>query len=425
MSLAEFKLNPRSVLAILLAFSVSLPIALLSLAKTFVFLAALVYLLKDLVVRRPTSQLARLYTHPVILLAMLLWGASLLWTGADFEDALIAFVKHGKLMTIPILVYLLRDYRDAKWGIVALMAGQTWVLLNSWLMAFDIPLPWVMRVSGPANPLTQYVPYADSYLDQSIMLATTAGILWHLGRGQKTFAMWTKWLALAGLANVLVLMPGRTGYLLTIVAVCLTALFDLPAKLRPVAAMVIPILLGSALFYALPQFQQRVGEAAQELKSYQTTPDVHSSVGARLNMWNLSLQAIADKPMTGYGVGSWTPVVKHLYGVEGDALFGAGNRSNPHQELLLWTVELGIAGALLFLGLLYALFLDTKNFRLPLQRATRSLIIMLLVTCMFNSPLYDDLMGDYFCVALGLLLALGLRENHEKPTPNFGSPVTD
>ena len=425
MVLAEFKRSPRIGLVIFLAVAVSLPIAFLSLAKILIFLAALAYLLKDLLLRRPSVHLLRLSTGYVILVAMLLWGASLLWTGASLEDALVAFVKHGKLMTIPIVIYLVRSQRDAKWGVAALLAGQTLVLFSSWFMAFDIPLPWVMRVSGPADPLTQFVPYADSYLDQSIMLASTAGVLWHLGRGHKSLGGWSKWLAFAGLVNVLVLMPGRTGYILAIVAVCLAALFEIPVRLRPAASVVIPLLLGLALFYTLPQFQQRVSQAVHELDSYKANPDVHSSVGARLNMWKLSLRAIAERPWTGYGVGNWTPVAKRLYGAGGDALFGAGNGSNPHQELLLWTVELGIAGALLFLGLLYALLIDTRTLCTPVRRATRSVMIMLLIACMFNSPLYDDLMGDYFCVALGLLLALGLRDNQVKPPAHCRPQVTD
>ena len=142
-------------------------------------------------------------------------------------------------------------------------------------------------------------------------------------------------------------------------------------------------------------------------------------------MWNLSLQAITEEPLTGYGIGNWTPVIKRLYGLQGNALFGAGNGSNPHQELLLWTVELGIAGALLFAGLLYAFISDSRAFEQPTQRAVRSLTVMLFIACMFNSPLYDDLMGDYFCVAFGLLLAMGLRDNRERSVSPQGNEVTD
>ena len=36
---------------------------------------------------------------------------------------------------------------------------------------------------------------------------------------------------------------------------------------------------------------------------------------------------------------------------------------------------------------------------------------------MFNSSLYDDLMGDYLVVTLGVLLALGVRQRQLVATP--------
>jgi O-antigen ligase len=415
-------INLRTLFVVFLAFSVSLPIALLSLAKTFVFLAALFYLCGSLCAPPPALPTIRLRVTVIVLTCMLVWAVSLLWTGANQQDALIAFVKHGKLLTIPILVFLIRNRDEARWGVWSFLSGQTLVLVSSWLMALDVPLFWVTRVSGLADPLTQYVPYADSYLDQSIMLATTSGVLWHLAAQQMTAARnWLRCFALVGLANVLILMPGRTGYLLAIVALCLAAFFEMPPRFRLTAAVITPVLLGLVLFYTVPLFQARVDQAANELTSYGSAPDVHSSIGARLNMWKLSVQAIAQQPGTGYGVGNWTPVIKRIYGPGADGLFGEGNGSNPHQEMLLWTVELGIAGTLAFIALFLALVYDTRAFNVPLQRATRSVILMLLLACLFNSPLYDDLMGDYFCVALGLLLALGLRDNQPPLPPRVGA----
>ena len=141
------------VLVILLAIAVSLPVALLSLAKVLLFVTALVFMLRGIALGQRSDYRVRTYSSFVILVSMLIWAASLLWTGASHEEALIAFVKHGKLMMIPILIYLVRDRRDAQWGIMALLAGQSWVLISSWLMAFDMQLPWVFRPSGPGNPL--------------------------------------------------------------------------------------------------------------------------------------------------------------------------------------------------------------------------------------------------------------------------------
>ncbi|OYT94027.1 MAG: hypothetical protein CFE43_01435 [Burkholderiales bacterium PBB3] len=419
--------NLRLTVVTLLALSVSLPMAALSLAKLLLFFTGLCFFAKEVFASRRTSVFPKGFTSPIVLICIAFWSISLFWTDAELENALIAFVKHGKLLTIPILLLLLKNSTEAKAGLFALATGQCLVMVSSWLMAANIPVLWVARPSGPADPLTQFVPYADSYLDQSIMLAATAGIFWHLTRGQARSISKSLWvfLAFGCLLNVVVLMPGRTGYILAIATACFAAIFEVPRRYRWVVSVFTPLLLGLALYYSVPQFQQRVKLAAQELGSYGAAPIVGSSIGARLNMWRLSATAIANAPLTGYGIGNWTPTVKKLSGPNAELVFGSGNRSNPHQELLLWTVELGIAGAALFLGFLWALVRDTQKLKLPIRRATLSLVAMLFLTCLFNSPLYDDLMGDYFCITLGLLLALGLRDNQERSPSHFGSQVTD
>ncbi len=402
--------NIRVGLLVFLALSVSLPIAFVGLAKTLLFLASLYYLVEGSACRAPKREDQRnTATVWVILFCVAAWAVSLSFTDANQEQALIAFVKHGKLLTIPILIYLVRTRQEARWAVLALVWGQTFVLTSSWLMAMNVPLLWVDRSSGAGDVLKQFVPYADSYLDHSIMLATTAGILWHLSRAEGWY--WARWAALAGLLNVLILMPGRTGYILAIAAVCLITVFEIPLKWRLLAGIFTPLVLVLSLFYSVPQFQQRVALAAQELSAYELTPDYGTSVGARLNMWKLSLKAIAQSPATGYGVGNWTAAIKHLQGPDANRMFGVGSGSNPHQELLLWTVELGVTGTIMFLALFATLIRDTQHFDQSQRRAALSVVVMLALTCLFNSPLYDDLIGDYFCVSIGLLMALGLRDN--------------
>ena len=78
---------------------------------------------------------------------------------------------------------------------------------------------------------------------------------------------------------------------------------------------------------------------------------------------------------------------------------------NPHQEYLLWTVELGVIGTALLCAALYALYRDSRLLETPARRAFQSILAALALACLFNSVLYDALIGDFFCVALGLLLA--------------------
>ena len=74
----------------------------------------------------------------------------------------------------------------------------------------------------------------------------------------------------------------------------------------------------------------------------------------------------------------------------------------------MWAVQLGIGGLLLLLAFFGSLVRDAWPFPAAIRHATLSLVAMLAATCLFNSIIFDALIGDYFCVLLGLLLTLGL-----------------
>jgi O-antigen ligase len=158
----------------------------------------------------------------------------------------------------------------------------------------------------------------------------------------------------------------------------------------------------------------RLSAVVHESQDYSQNGDTTSSSGWRLNAWRRSLQAIAARPWTGYGVGSWAPAVKRLDGEKAVANFGAGNSSNPHQEYLLWGVELGVLGSLLLIALLLAMVLDARNYPIGIRRATHSAIAVMAIACLFNSSLYDALIGDYLCTTIGLLMAWGAQRTTDR-----------
>jgi O-antigen ligase len=58
-----------------------------------------------------------------------------------------------------------------------------------------------------------------------------------------------------------------------------------------------------------------------------------------------------------------------------------------------------------------AVLWDTLGMEKPYARAAQSAVLALAIACLFNSSIYDALIGDFFCVLIGLLLALGLHKN--------------
>ena len=75
---------------------------------------------------------------------------------------------------------------------------------------------------GPAwrDVATKYVVFS-TYLDQSIMFAAAAAVFWHL----RHEGLWPRWAGicamLLALTNVLLLLEGRTGYLVALTTLSL------------------------------------------------------------------------------------------------------------------------------------------------------------------------------------------------------------
>ncbi len=393
----------RMILVCLVAVSVSLPIAWISITKVLLYIGALGYMVAAHVQRRTDPAFNDLWTARAVLVACLAFAVSLLWTNAPLGEALAILVKHAKLLEILLLIAMIRTRPEARVALIAWALGQIVFLLTSWLMVAGVPIPWTRGGEG------RYVVFS-SYLDQSIMFATAAAVIWHL----RAELPWPRWLTLtlsvAALVNVLVLLPGRTGYAVAMTMIVLKALWDVPRKWRLRGIVLIPLLVVAGVYLVSSNFHDRVSVILPEGQAYAEESVKASSSGWRLNAWHRSVQAIAESPLVGHGVGSWTGTVKRLEGNAAALVFGEGNSSNPHQEYLLWGVELGIGGMAILLAVIISILRDVRRFEPPVGRSAQSALAAMAVACLFNSALYDGLIGDFFVVTLGILMAFGIRE---------------
>ena len=395
------RLNARLFMVVFLAFSVSLPMAWISLSKLLLFAGCLVLL----VVRPPglrldAGRLQSMAFFSPVMAALALFMLSLLWTPAPLDVALTSLVKHSRLLVIALLILMLRSVHESRWALLAFSSGIALQLMFSWLSVAGVPLPWQ----------TAWRPHGvvfTSYLDQSVIFSTCAAVWWHMVPA----SAWQRWaslcLALAALANVLLLLDGRTGYLIALTLIALAAMWRMPQHLRWPAFALMPVLMLSVLLAASTSFQARLALIGTELMASSNQIDTSTSTGWRLNAWRVSAQAIQETPVMGHGVGSFTATVKRLQGPDAEAVFGPGSLSNPHQEFLLWGVEIGVVGVLLLFAAFLLLWADFNQMPPPIRRAGISTLAALFIACSFNSALYDGLIGDFFVTLLGLLLASG------------------
>ena len=385
------------------AASVGLSMAIVSISKLLLVICGLIVLLFTRHASGFANRLSGFWTPHAALVCVFAFAVSLLWTIAPQHDALGSLAKYGKLITIVLMLGLIGSRREANFALVAFILAQVFLLASSWLLFFHVPVPWA--TSNMA--LLQFAVFS-SYLDQGIMGAVLAALCWHLrslapGRFGPHVAVA---IAVAAVANVLFVLSGRSGHVVAIALLSLAIMWELPRRFRLVA-LVVPFLLVLILFFSSTKVRERLMMVKTEVASYSTQVQSTTSSGIRLGLWRRAVQIIAENPVAGAGVGAWSTEYNRLQRSQNPAHVDIAGNGNPHQEYLLWGVQLGIPGLVLFCALLLAGLRDSLKMEQAQARSLQSAVVALAIACAFNASIYDALIGDFFCVLLGLLLALG------------------
>jgi O-antigen ligase len=406
-------INFRLAVICLAAASVGLSIAIISIAKLLLLLCVVATLLFAKGLSKDGAPLAKTFTLPAVLVVLLALVLSLSWTVAPLQEASGSLAKYGKLLLILAMMALIRDRREALYALAAFAFAQLLVVLSSWMLFADMPVAW----ASSRTTVSHYTVFSG-YLDQGIMSAVFAALCWHLrhlvpGRFGPRIAIAV---AVLSLANVFFVMVGRSGQLVGVALLSLAIMWQLPKKYRIIVA-VLPFLLVAVLFASSPTMRERLTLVKTEVQGYSARHDASTSSGVRLAFWRRAGQVIAQRPLAGAGVGSWSTEYDRLEREVNPDHENINPGSNPHQEYLLWGVQLGVPGLLLIAAFMLSVLRDTLKMETPYARAAQSALLALAVACLFNSTLYDGLIGDFFCVLIGLLLALGLSKPAGPPLP--------
>jgi O-antigen ligase len=406
----------------LAAASVGLSLAIISISKVLLVLAVLPVLLFCRRLPANGAALRKMWAPLFATLAVFVFALSILWTSAPLDQALGALGKYGKFLVIPALLVLIRTRQEAFYALVFFLGAQAFLMISSWLLYFQIPIPW-----ATSKMARDYFAVFSSYLDQGIMSAVLAAICWHL----RLLVPDRRWfyaaiaLSLLALGNVFIVFMGRTGYLVGVAVVSLAIFWALPRHYR-LASLLVPPLLLLIVFSSSEKIAKRLSAVQIEVSEYSVKPEFRTSSGVRLSLWKTSVEAIAQKPLIGAGAGSWLTEYNRIERLKNPVHqdLGPNSHGNPHQEFLLWGVQLGVGGILLLFAFLGAVLLDLRKMDRSVAWACQSVLLALVVSCLSNSSLYDAYIGDFFCVSLGVLLAYGFYSREEGERQNGGSLET-
>jgi O-antigen ligase len=341
---------------------------------------------------------------------------SVLWTEADITKSILSWTRHARLLTIPLVWILLRNSSEARQVLRVFVIAQLFVVLSSWLLIGGIPLPWATAQDAQ----TTYAVFG-SYLEQSIMGATLAFVLWHqrdwiFGAKGQAFAIAA---ALLTSVQVLGFLNGRSGYLVFTALASLAIIYQLPKRWRW-AAILVPFVTVAIVLVSSKTARDRVALVQQEVTAYAQRADINTSSGERLIYWQTSLRAIAERPLLGFGSGGWNHEFQNLTDHKLKQSFY--NIDNPHQMYLLWAVEGGLTGLALLLGLFVSLYMRSRSLAASDARSLQSALAALAVAGLTTSTVYGIGMGDYFCMLIGILLCTG-RDMATPLAPNGASSL--
>jgi len=378
-----------------LAFSVSLGVAMVSIAKLLLLIAVVGQFIQD--VRNQSFPSFKSWPQVTwwMVAAMAWMSLSGLWTEASTPEALTGWGRHSRILWFLAVFYLLRTQAYALLTLKWFVAGMVIMMLSSWALVIGLPVPWATAQDLPSMGIVH-----GSTLEQPVLLTLLAVVLWFM-RDHWPQGYWRYLpigILLLTVVNVFFVMTGRSGFLVMLLFITMAAWWQLPRKWRWLA-LGLPFALTALMMQISPRFEVKTTQVISDVSTYRQG-SFQASQAQRLDYWHRSLLAMKESPLLGHGVGSWRMNYHRLGGMQAQA------PSNPHQQYLLWAVESGAVGLFLFLGILvfqlkgaYALPLNAKQ---TLLTITAIAVVMGLMNC----PYFGAGMGECLVYLAACLLTL-------------------
>jgi O-antigen ligase len=355
--------------------------------------------------------------NPVALMALgfvALLAVGLAYGEQPRNDALLYFKKYADLVVLGVFVTLFGDPAWRRRALLGLATGLAVLVALSYLVKLGaMPrTPWVRGT--PDYPIV-----ALDSLTHGILAAFGAFLFAMLGSEarDRTRALWFA-LSAAAAANVLFVVPGRTGYVvLAVLALYLGYLW------RRLLGLALVALGGAALvsvgIAASSTLQNRLAETARQVEEWRPGVAADTSIGYRLEFYYNTLGMIRDRPLIGAGTGGFPSAYERQ--VAGTAMTPT---RQPHNEYLHMTAQLGPAGLVAVLALFWIPWRLAP--RLPLRHEgviARGVVLTVAVGCLFNSLLLDHTEGLFFAWGLGALFG-GLESRRSDDATDLASAPT-
>ena len=338
--------------------------------------------------------------QPLGALALAFWALTaigLAYSIAPWKEAFGIWLSWRRLLLLVIGLAVFGDLawkRRAAWVLVAVssiaaLASYAGAFLDAGIRHFP---PGIILRTQP----TQGMTFAVAAFAAALLLSHGA-----FSRGVRIL------LALCCIllvANVAFITPGRSGYVVLVVCAMALGVDWMRAhgagSAQRLAWTSAIVLVALAMLAASPIVRQRVELGLTELENYDHGEEV-SSIGERVIYQRNALALIAERPLAGYGTGSfetaYTRLIAGRSGREGLKVH------DPHNQYLNIAAQHGLAGLALFLALLVAAF--RRQCAPPWRVLGLGVLAGWCLTSLFSSHFSTFGEGRFIWLWLGVCLA--------------------
>lgn len=374
--------------AIALAFVVPISTAITTILVVVIFLT---WLLGP----NHAQKKALLSQHPLVkwIYALILLSlVGMFYSAGDEETMRRSLIDSLRLGVIPILIYFYQDKKIARFALWAF----------AFAMIFTMVLAFGKVYAGlPIGTKYPMGAVFKSHIKTSYFMAIAAFFLAFQCKYLPRYRLPLMIIVGFMIYYLLFMSVGRIGYITIVISVLFLAWQWYRVKGVLSAACLVSVLLVAAYFTS-PVLSQRVNLLVQDMDFYQQGGRlIESSLGSRLEFAKTSAALMLQKPLFGWGTGSFGAAYAQYHHGEVTLL-----TDNPHNEYLRIGVESGLLGLLLLLGLFYRQWQLTWQMSLDLRGFCQGVLITFMLGCMLNSWLKDFAEGYFFCLMTAICYAM-------------------
>jgi len=374
--------------AIALAFVVPISTAITTILVVIIFLA---WLLGP----NHANKKNILSHHPLVMwiyALILLSIVGMFYSSGNEESMRRSLIDCLRLGVIPILIYF---YQDKKVGRLALWAF-------AFAMVFTMVLAFGKVYAGlPIGTKYPMGAVFKSHIKTSFFMAIAAFYL----AAQCKYLPRYRWPLIAIVTlmvyYLLFMSVGRIGYITLVLCLIILAWQWYRIKGLFISTGLACVMIVGAYFTS-PVFSDRLNLLVQDIDFYQQGGRLlESSLGSRLEFAKTSSALFLQKPVLGWGTGSYGAAYAEYHQGENTLL-----TDNPHNEYLRIAVELGTVGLGLLLGLFFRQWQLTRQMPLDLRGFCQGVLLTFMLGCMLNSWLKDFAEGYFFCIMTAICFAV-------------------